>query len=122
MGDDQQDQKTQGRQQADAGSLLAWIAAYERESRVLRGGWDAAAYERTGQLFEQLREQALRLPLVQAEWVAVLISRFEFTDALWKQRSQQVSGARLHEVHELHTAALRRLRLACARAYGVPPG
>lgn len=122
MGHDHQpNDEAPGPLQAQARALVAGIAAYERDARTLRDGWDAHVYARALQRFEDLRALALCLHRVQADWAAVLISRFAFTDTLWKQRNGQEPGARLHEAHEAHAAALRQLRLACERAYGLPP-
>ena len=119
MGDDNWNQDPRAQEQDAARALIAGIEAYEREARLLRGGWDAEAYGRAWQQFGQLRDLALRLHLLQGEWVAVLISRFEFTDLLWKRRGEAGVGERLHEVHEVHVAALRKLRQACEKAYGL---
>lgn len=95
-----------------SGELLALLAAYEQEVRRLRAGWDAEAFSQASRQFGPIRDACMRLPALHAEWVEVLISRFEFTDVLWQQHAHQ-GGARLHEAHERHAAALRKLRLAC---------
>lgn len=99
-----------------AGELLAVLPAYEREVRRLRAGWDAEAFSLASLHFSRLRELSMPLAAIHAEWVEVLISRFEFTHALWQQHAQQ-GGAQLHEVHERHAAALRKLQLACSGRY-----
>ena len=97
---------------------LQVLADYERAaSALLAEGPASQAYRQGSRLFEDLQGLASDLPHARVAWVEVLISRFEFTHALWTAGSEHAARDSARALGLVHLAALARFREKCRIAY-----
>lgn len=93
--------------------LAAALEKYELGLRRLAQAWlDAALFRRLQDEFSELRILGASLPRLSVAWVAVLVSRARFVQAL--HRGRHPSGAELQE----HLKAVDGLRRRCLRSIG----
>ncbi len=101
-----------------AGLVLQLLASYESRVReLLTVGMEPALYADAATLFDSLRFQVAALPEGRFAWIEVLISRFEFTGALWDAHGGEDQARQLHERAGKHLRALERFRAECQAAY-----
>lgn len=81
--------------------------------RLLDEGWNAAGYTASAELYLCMQEDARHLPQLRTHWLDFLITRFEFTHALWDLRSEPRATRRLVDCHGQHAAALEKLLAQC---------
>jgi len=94
---------------AAAARLLDAMDPYETGVDALGHAWDPIMYSESSDRFESLRLYATAIPALSTAWIDVLITRFEFADALWQTRMHPGS-IRVLELIRAHKAALARLR------------
>ena len=105
--------------QATAMKLVAALQEYSRQVDVLvRIGWEIENYKAAADLFAEMRSHAASLPEVYVGWLELLISRYEFAQALWEVRTSPDAAAHLSRCHAKHAAAIVKLHAGCAAAYG----
>lgn len=94
-----------------ATQALGLLARYEQAvDALLANGRDPALYSEASALFDTLQLHASDLAGVRASWVEVLISRFEFTQALWQTQATGAEAGRLRSVGLTHLAAIASFR------------
>ena len=97
--------------------LAAALENYEGDLRLLAAGWRAPdALRRVQREFGELRILGASLPRLSVAWVAVLVSRTRWLQALGDRESPAL---RLLEEHLMAVGGLRR---RCLRAIGAHGG
>lgn len=105
-------------QQAIAEQLVEMLAAYRAGMDALVAGrCDPLQCEHLGDQFDDMRKLAAALPRVQVTWVELLISRFEFTEALRHGRRPGQVTVRLVELHARHRGLVDELSRKCLQYY-----
>lgn len=100
---------------AIAFQLAAQLDAYEHElGQVTLDGDDAELHARLAGLFDEMQAYAGSLPELSVSWLALMISRAEFTHHLWTARNARGQGD-LELLLEQHREAIDALRVRCAR-------
>ena len=100
---------------AIAFQLAATLDAYEQELgrlRLVQPAPDTLA--QLAQHFDQMQLYAASLPQLSVSWVALLISRAEFTHDLWRAQGAPEPG-NLQILLEQHKEAIDGLRSRCRR-------
>jgi hypothetical protein len=102
-----------------ADRTLRLLAQYETAtSALLARGLDTASYSEALKLFNDLQTQAAQLPQAQVAWIELMISRFEFTQALWTNDGRAAESDKLRTLGAAHLAAVARFSKACRAFYG----
>src|SRR5206468_13012 len=97
--------------------LAAALEAYESDVRALAHAWrDPDLLRRLQAQFRELRVLGAALPRLSVSWVAVLLSRTKWLDALLSRGVP--AAAALQE----HQAAVEGLRRGCLRMMGAQGG
>lgn len=100
---------------AIAFQLAATLDAYEQElGKVRLGGPTVDTLAQMAQHFDQMQLYAASLPQLSVSWVALLISRAEFTHHLWRAQGRTETG-NLQLLLEQHKDAIEGLRSRCRR-------
>lgn len=100
---------------AIAFQLAATLDAYEQALGQLRlPGPAPDALARLAQHFDEMQLYAASLPQLSVSWVALLISRAEFTHHLWRAHGATDTG-NLPLLLEQHKEAIGTLRSRCRR-------
>lgn len=93
--------------------LAAALEKYELELRALATDWfDTVRFRRLQQEFGELRILGASLPRLSVAWVAVLVSRTRFLQAVGNR------AAPVRTVLDEHLAAVEGLRQRCLRSIG----
>lgn len=93
--------------------LAAALEKYEMELRALATDWfDTGRFRRLQQEFGELRILGASLPRLSVSWVAVLVSRTRFLQAVGDR------AAPVRAVLEAHLAAVEGLRQRCLQSIG----
>lgn len=93
--------------------LAAALEKYELDLRALAAGWvDAECFRRLQQEFGEMRILGASLPRLSVSWVAVLVSRTRFLQALCDRT------APVRTMLDEHLAAVEGLRRRCLRSIG----
>ena len=94
-----------------AAQALGLLARYEQAvDALLANGRDPDLYCEASALFDTLQLHASDLAGVRVAWVEVLISRFEFTQALWQVQATGAEAGRLRSLGLAHLCAIARFR------------
>ncbi|MGE4238857.1 hypothetical protein [Ramlibacter sp.] len=102
-----------------AGLALPIIEGYERKVMALACvDWNRDDYSEASAMFDALEAHVRELPGVQQAWIEALISRAEFTQALWRAELAGSGAEHLARCEATHRAALRRLAQQCRALYG----
>jgi hypothetical protein len=97
--------------------LAAALEKYELDLRKLADTWlDPELYRRLQEEFSELRILGASLPKLSVCWVAVLVSRARFVQALFNRSAPALAA--LHE----HLLAVEVLRKRCLRTMGAQAG
>lgn len=103
-------------QTAIAFQLAATLDAYEQELEGL--SLNVADAERQGRLaehFDQMQAYAASLTELSVSWLALMISRAEFTHNLWSARERGRQAADLKLLLDQHREAIAAMRARCTR-------
>lgn len=105
----------QAEQSASAFQLAAALEPYESSvDQLVASGYDPELHASITRQIEQMRVHAGALPEFSVVWVALLISRFELTHALWKADRAAADPAVLAAYGE-HKESIAGLRRHCTR-------
>lgn len=97
--------------------LAAALDKYEMDLRALADRWlDPVLFRRLQDEFSEMRILGASVPKLSVGWVAVLVSRTRFLEALCSRTAQARTA--LQE----HLAAVEGLRRRCLRAMGAQAG
>jgi hypothetical protein len=109
-------------QEAVALQLIAALADYEADVKLLCGSWlDMEHYQSVSQQVDDLRMYAAALPRVSVQWVAVLISHAELIHALWKAHRADADAAAVENQLSDHLAAIHLLSRAARLLVATTP-
>lgn len=105
-------------QSATAFQLAAALEHYETSvDQLVARGDDLELHAAMTRQLEPMRLYVGALPDMSVAWVALLITRFELTLALWKA-ARWAGDARVLAAHEEHKEAIEALRRRCTRMLG----
>ena len=97
--------------------MLAALTAYRHHVDRLQHGWENESYKEATDLFAQIRGHAALLPEVHLAWLQVLVSRFEFAQAVWELRTNPAARELVAHCHAKHAEAIVLLHERCLDAY-----
>ncbi|MES2939237.1 MAG: hypothetical protein V4864_16240 [Pseudomonadota bacterium] len=99
--------------------LVAAADAYAQNLELLvAGGYDPELYALLSRQFQQVLVCAHALPEVSLAWIAVLVSRAELTQCLWRLSRSSGPAPELAERYATHKAALAKMKKSAENSAG----
>jgi hypothetical protein len=100
-------------QAASACGLARKLTAYEDGLRDLLLRWDPELYRQLSDRFDEMQMEAALLPGLAASWTELLITRVDFTHALWTLTVPSRVDGRVVAFHARHKIAIQEVRRRC---------
>jgi hypothetical protein len=101
-------------QAAIAAVIDRQLVEYEEGLReLLQGHWEPELYRRLSDLFDEMQMKASLLPRLTSSWSELLITRVDFTHALWSVRSPTRIDGHVVAFHARHKVVIAEVRREC---------
>jgi hypothetical protein len=100
-------------QAAIASELARKLTAYEEGVRDLLLRWDPERYRQLSDWFDEMQMEAALLPELAASWTELLITRVDFTHALWTHTTPSRINGKVVAFHARHKVVIDEVRRKC---------